>query len=278
MKRTTYMLGGFYALVFVLSAASFFLFTQKRPDSHRHLPIGGEPTVVALSPARVILFQVREPEENKSDRRTLFRYEDCPLTLSTAADASEAGTLLCPESLAHNLKQTLTGDTLRIEFDLSGWIGDRKLASGWAFPSLQAADSTVRELRLTLPQGTQTVISRLWEQPLHLQGVQMDSLSVIAWAGDVRVSGSRLRALHPQGRRLELCSGAVENLHLDLDELNTWKIHPDSFSIGTEYLTGSRHHTNRLLQGECRRIVWLPKKEEARLSVELTEHAELLLP
>ena len=44
-----------------------------------------------------------------------------------------------------------------------------------------------------------------------------------------------------------------------------WRWTFENTEVGTEYLSGSNQHSNDLQKGECKRVVWTPLTEDARL-------------
>lgn len=50
-----------------------------------------------------------------------------------------------------------------------------------------------------------------------------------------------------------------------------WRWTFENTEVGTEYLSGSNQHSNDLQKGECKRVVWTPLTEDARLQVNVRE-------
>ena len=68
----------------------------------------------------------------------------------------------------------------------------------------------------------------------------------------------------------------IPYLYLDLDGVRNWGVH--ECTIGTEHLTGSEtYHRNELQKGECKKMIWTPKKEDAVLHVRMKEKGCLVL-
>ena len=74
------------------------------------------------------------------------------------------------------------------------------------------------------------------------------------------------------GRNVEFQSGNINNLHLNLNRMNNWSVNVEECHIDTEYLTG-QNASVQLQKGECRRMFWIPEKDDSKLKVTLTEKA-----
>ena len=72
-------------------------------------------------------------------------------------------------------------------------------------------------------------------------------------------------------------SGSVDRLYLNLDGLYNFKVETDSFRIDTEYLSGSRNVDFQADPQECRRILWNPLSENAKLNLKIKNPSEILL-
>lgn len=71
---------------------------------------------------------------------------------------------------------------------------------------------------------------------------------------------------------MEFQSGNINNLHLNLNRMNNWSVNVEEGHIDTEYLTG-QNASVQLQKGECRRMFWIPEKDDSKLKVTLTEKA-----
>ena len=67
----------------------------------------------------------------------------------------------------------------------------------------------------------------------------------------------------------------IPHFYLDLDGVRNWGVHESV--IGTEHLTGSGVYHNNLQRGECKKMIWTPKKEDAELRLTIREKGSLIL-
>ena len=107
--------------------------------------------------------------------------------------------------------------------------------------------------------------------------MQTDSLFVRGNRYDMSLDSCRLRSLDIQGNGLSFHAknSKIENFYLNLDGVWNWTF--ENTELGTEYLSGSNHHSNDLQKGECKRVVWTPLKKDARLQVNVREKAEITI-
>ena len=114
---------------------------------------------------------------------------------------------------------------------------------------------------------------------VELQDLQRDSLAIdfSDSPATVFVQNSRFRALSVLARQLDLVSGSVDHLYLNLDELCSFEVKTDSFRIDTEYLSGSKTVDCQVNPQECRRILWNPLSEKAKLNLKMKNPSEILL-
>ena len=93
----------------------------------------------------------------------------------------------------------------------------------------------------------------------------------------VSLDSCQLRSLDIQGnvREFHAKDSKIENFYLNLDGVWRWTF--ANTEVGTEYLTGSSHHSNDLQKGECKRVVWTPLTEDACLQMNIEEKAEITI-
>ena len=111
---------------------------------------------------------------------------------------------------------------------------------------------------------------------LNLKGIETDSL-VVRGRYSVSLDSCQLRSLDIQGnvREFHAKDSKIENFYLNLDGVWRWTF--ANTEVGTEYLTGSSHHSNDLQKGECKRVVWTPLTEDACLQMNIAEKAEITI-
>ena len=167
------------------------------------------------------------------------------------------------------------GDTLDIVFSFPPEKLKKKMPHG-KIPSYFNLQAEPLELRL--PESVECLKGEVFDA-VELQDLQRDSLFIdfLHSPATVFVQNSRFHALSALSRQLCLNSGSVDRLHLNLDELYNFKVETDSFRIDTEYLSGSRNVDFQADPQECRRILWNPLSENAKLNLKMKNRGEILL-
>ena len=167
------------------------------------------------------------------------------------------------------------GDTLDIVFSFPPEKLKKKMPQG-EIPSYFNLQAEPLELRL--PESVEYLKGEVFDV-VELQDLQRDSLAIDFFDGPATVSvqNSHFRALSALSRQLCLNSGSVDRLYLNLDGLYNFKVETDSFRIDTEYLSGSRNVDFQADPQECRRILWNPLSENAKLNLKMKNPSEILL-
>ena len=167
------------------------------------------------------------------------------------------------------------GDTLDIVFSFPPEKLKKKMPQG-KIPSYFNLQAEPLELRL--PESVEYLKGEVFDA-VELQDLQRDSLAIDFSDGPatVFVQNSHFRALSALSRQLCLNSGSVDHLYLNLDELYSFEVKTDSFRIDTEYLSGSKNVDFQADPQECRRILWNPLSEKAKLNLKMKNPSEILL-
>lgn len=112
---------------------------------------------------------------------------------------------------------------------------------------------------------------------LNLINVETDSLFVRGNRYNISLDSCRLGSFDIQGNGLDFHAkdSKIENFYLNLDGVWRWTF--ENTEAGTEYLSGSDRHSNDLQKGECKRVVWTPLTEDARLQVNVREEAVIMI-
>ena len=162
---------------------------------------------------------------------------------------------------------TVMGDTLKIllDYPLDKLLQELKESRYVAM--------ITGDMQLNLTQEVECIINDIYMQDISLKNLTKDSLSINT-SNSMLVDSCDFRALHVagSGRNVEFQSGKINNLHLNLNMMDNWSVNVQECRIDTEYLTG--HNGNvKLQKGECKRMFWIPEKDDAKLQVTLTEKA-----
>lgn len=273
MKRTTYIIFGMLlAGLLVMSGIIFYVSLYTTAWDDFYLEIGGERKTVALPPCKVV--KVVHPQEWKQVKEGVVTPERYVVWDETQLVVSPADSSQCGFSFEGDMEQFVSvssvGDTALISFNFEKEKLEKR------FQDSQYLRIKSEEMRLNLPTDVQTIWVDVEGLSTTLRGFRGDTLSCrvrdLASVEDCQVA-----SLSMQAGTLHLRSGEVRDLYLDLDKTRNWSVKVDSFHIDTEHLTGSRTHRNTLQQGECRRLLWTPKNEEASLDVNVHQAAEIVL-
>ena len=277
MKRTTYIiLGVLLALLAGMSATIIYWGTHSGSASDMAVRLEGEERVRPLPACKVIRFQV-DKTLYKYDGRDDFTYY---FTLNTAhLIVTPADTATGSFSYASDMEEFMSfkahGDTLDVVFSFPPEELQKRMPEGKIVPSfiLQTSPFSLR-----LPESVECLNGEML-YAVELQDLQRDSLAIdfSDSPATVFVQNSRFRALSALSRQLRLNSGSVDRLYLNLDELYSFEVTTDSFRIDTEYLSGSRNVDFQADPQECRRILWNPLSEKAKLNLKMKNPSEILL-
>lgn len=260
MKRTTYILIGlFIAGLIVLVGGMFVMFFTGKPYGSNDIVLGGEQVTKEFPSCRVI-WLTQSILENEN--HTVWMGNS---SLEVLPSEGEKNMFSCPKEVNDYLTMKITGDTLKITFDYPM----DKLAD--KFEERKYVDMLVGEWQLQMPSSVETIISDIRNQKLVLKNLSKDSLSIDV-SVPVIVEDCDLKALNVLrcGNHLNLLSGNIRDLYLYLDHIDGWSVNPETCHIDTEYLTGYNANV-QLEKGECKRMFWIPTKEDAKLYVTLNE-------
>ena len=277
MKRTTYIiLGVLLALLAGMSATIIYWGTHSGSVSDMTVRLEGEERMRPLPACKVIRFQV-DKTLYKYDGRDDFTYY---FTLNTAhLIVTPADTATGSFSYASDMEEFMSfkahGDTLDVVFSFPPEELQKRMPEGKIVPSLILQTSP---FSLRLPESVECLNGEML-YAVELQDLQRDSLAIdfSDSPATVFVQNSRFRALSVLARQLDLVSGSVDHLYLNLDELYSFEVKTDSFRIDTEYLSGSKTVDCQVNPQECRRILWNPLSEKAKLNLKMKNPSEILL-
>lgn len=261
MKRTTYILFGMILsglLVIIVGVIVVASLGEQR--SANELFLGGKTITKELPPFRAVVVS----QMNGGTTDQILRFDNCKFQVSSSETGKNV--FSCPKDAMEYLSLKVQNDTLYLAFDYPAdklpehMKGDRYIWISENIWGLQIAQN-VDYIKMYDP------LLRL-----GLQGLAQDTLSVDV-ATSVLVDSCRLASLSVcEARELNLQSGEIDKLYLDLDGIRNWKVDTEKLHLNTEYLTGSNSNVS-LQKGECKQMFWIPKKEDSQLRVTLTERS-----
>lgn len=277
MKRTTYViLGVLLALLAGMSATIIYWGTHSGSASDMTVRLEGEERMRPLPACKVIRFRMDRMLHKQGGNDELNYYlavNNIRLKVTSADTAT--GSFFYVADIEEFMDFQSQGDTLDIVFSFPPEKLKKKMPQG-KIPSYFNLQSEPLELRL--PESVEYLKGEVFDA-VELQDLQRDSLAIdfSDSPATVFVQNSRFRALSVLARQLDLVSGSVDHLYLNLDELYSFEVKADSFRIDTEYLSGSRNADFQADPQECRRILWNPLSKNAKLNLKMKNPSEILL-
>lgn len=277
MKRTTYViLGVLLALLAGMSATIIYWGTHSGSASDMTVRLEGEERMRPLPACKVIRFRMDRMLHKQGGNDELNYYlavNNIRLKVTSADTAT--GSFFYVADIEEFMDFQSQGDTLDIVFSFPPEKLKKKMPQG-KIPSYFNLQAEPLELRL--PESVEYLKGEVFDV-VELQGLQRDSLAIDFFDGPATVSvqNSHFRALSALSRQLCLNSGSVDHLYLNLDELYSFEVKTDSFRIDTEYLSGSKNVDFQADPQECRRILWNPLSEKAKLNLKMKNPSEILL-
>lgn len=277
MKRTTYViLGVLLALLAGMSVTIIYWGTHSGSASDMTIRLEGEERVRPLPACKVIRFQMDKTlykYDGKNDFHYYFTLNNAHLIVTPADTAT--GSFSYAADMEEFMSFKAHGDTLDVVFSFPPEELQKRMPEGKIVPSFILRTSP---FSLRLPESVECLNGEML-YAVELQDLQRDSLAIdfSDSPATVFVQNSHFRALSALSRQLCLNSGSVDHLYLNLDELYSFEVKTDSFRIDTEYLSGSKNVDFQADPQECRRILWNPLSEKAKLNLKMKNPSEILL-
>lgn len=261
MKRTTYIMITLLVAGLLLTSGFAFYLTLETPSPKRtELGESGTEQVRPLPACKFVKLVL----DDIGERPLVMPLEICP------AD-SAGGSLSYVSGMERCMKAEIQEDStllLRFRFSEDNFPATVSFVSGGRMYALSS-------MRLKLPDAVKAVSIDMPCADVTFRGIERDTFSI--WTqSPTKLEECTFDRLSVSGNGLELKSGCVKHLHIDLDETYNWQVHADSFRIGTEHLRGSNIHTCVWQKGESRQLLWEPKTEHATLSVVLEEASRIV--
>lgn len=272
MKRTTYIIFGMLlaGLVVVISCVIYSsMQVVKWEDSI--MTIGGEKKTVQLPECKAVKLVAERDvlgiSRNGIIEIRMANFYNLPLNICQASTAN--GTLAYASDMDKYMTLDTSNDTLIILFNFSKDKLEKK------YQNMRLLSVHSEAMTLSLPTHVQSIVSNLESQKTTFRDLNRDTLFFSV--NDADVANCRFRALCTSKGEVNFNSGEVENLHLHLDRIRSWRVNTDSFHIDTAYLYARGREECTLNKGECRQVVWMPQSENASLYLRVKEGARVSL-
>lgn len=264
MKRTTYILIGLLVSGLLVIVAAIILMAwagEKRKRSE----IFFENEQVQMDLNGVHVVNVFVSQANATVTKRIIMDGEMEITSSSASGKEQ---ISFPKG--ERVHVTQKNDTLSIELDFNaasipGEVRDNDYIFANGFHIQMALDSLTSII--TYAEGIK----------VNLRDIETDSLFIWSNHQEILLDSCRFRSFDLAGYAVSCHAknSKIENYYLNLDGIRRWTF--ENTEVGTEYLTGSGHHTNDLQRGECRRVMWTPMNKEAQLQVTIREKSEIIL-
>lgn len=274
MKRTTYIIFGMLlAGLVVMCGGIFYTSTLLTGWDDFFMDIDGEQKTVQLPECKVVqLVADRDVIATRNDGSTkevrMVGFSEVPLNVCPAEGAN--GTFTYASDMDKYMTMNASGDTLHIVFNFAKEKLEEK------FRDMSWLNVRSKGMVLTLPADVQRVTSNLTNQQVVFKNLDCDTLS-FAVEDRATVENCRFGALYVMAGNLNLDSGEVKDLHLRLDNIHSWHVNKESFSIDTGYLYAHGNPRCTIEKGECRQVIWMPQSSGATLNINLKEAARIIV-
>lgn len=265
MKRTTYILIGLLVSGLLVIVAAIILMAwagEKRKISD----IFFENEQVQMDLNGVHVVNVFVSQANAAVTKRIIMDGEMEITSSSSASGKEQ--ISFPKG--ERVHVTQKNDTLSIELDFNaGSIPEKARDDDYIF-------ANGLHIQMALDSLT-TIITYARGIKVNLRDIETDSLFIRSNHQGILLDSCRFRSFDLAGDAVSCHAknSKIENYYLNLDGIRRWTF--ENTEVGTEYLTGSEHHSNDLQRGECRRVVWTPMNKEAQLQVTIREKSEIIL-
>lgn len=276
MKKTTYiiigMLVGTVCLIFggiaLLSAlgherGGFPTLVMKEGEKTLQLPAC---KYISVKKTGVEYVKVKPGlREVKND----FAFIDMPFILTDTAETCPVLTM--DAGLEQMMEMVMHGDTLNLEFSISQDMWPEE-SRGNHFLGIYSLP-----MKLSLPEDVALIKMGIDVQRVEVERMERKSLQLDFPGKYVNVSDCCFDTLRVENvHKVDFTKGRAGNLYVNCDRVNSWWVHPE-FQVDTEYLSGSGITNNQLHSNECRRVIWTPTGENAKMNVEISCPVEILV-
>lgn len=264
MKRTTYIMAGMLLAGLVVIAGCIFYMSAHGTDVRNSpLNITGEMKTVKLPDCKIVQVSLKQDNSGEDKWITVGEGE----FIVQSAD-SLAGNITYADGMDKYMSVQNNGDTLNIVLNFS----TDKLEQ--QFRNRRWFNVNTGKIMLSIPSTVEDIMVKVNGLTTVFKDISRDSLAFNINNSAI-VENCRFKSLNAKADDLQLQSGEVQDLYLNLDHVSKWSVKVDSFKIDTEHLSGSGEHQNQLQKGECRQVLWTPLTDRASLNMKLNQTIRL---
>lgn len=248
----------------LVAIAGFVFYVIKCANiDNNSLIITGETKTVKLPDCKIVQVFLKQ---DKSEKDRWIHMEGEGLILQPAD--SLTGSIVYSAGLDTYMTMQNSGDTLNIVWDFSTDKLDKEFLNRRWFgvnPS---------KVVLSIPSEVEDVTVKINGLTTIFKDFSRDSLSFNV-RNTAIVENCCFSSLNAQAYNLQLKSGEIGNLYMNLDRVRKLESDVNNCRIETEHLEGSGEHYNQLQKGEARQVLWTPLTEKASLKLTLNQAANI---
>lgn len=265
MKKTTYILIGLLLAGLLLAGGvSLWVPLLMSERGNDVLVLEGDEVLKSL-PAFHTVYVVHRSDTLPPSPDLAFG----EMPLRVEASESAGGSLRYPKDMEPFVSADVQDSVLYIAFDFSRAVLDERYKGAYTLKPV------CKMLGLCLPRNAVKLVDEMQGHNVELYNLERDTFSV-ATAGTVVANYCHFGSLHADVLGLELSSGAIDDLYLNVEQLFGISVDVAQFSIGTEHLSGRNGICSYTVSpGECREVLWNPLDEDASLDLRLQQPARV---
>ena len=265
MKKTTYiMIGLLLAGMLLAGGVSLWVPLLMSERGNDVLVLEGDEVLKSLPPFHTVYVVHRSDTLPPSPDLAFWE-----MPLRVEASEGAGGSLRYPKDMEPFLSADVQDSVLYIAFDFSRAALDERYKDAY---TLKLA---CKMLGLCLPRNAVKLVDEIEGHNVELCNLERDTFSVTT-SGTVVANYCHFGSLHANVSGLELSSGAVDDLYLNIEQLFGIAINAAQFSIDTEHLRGRYGNCSYTVSpGECRKVLWEPLDGDASLDLRLQQPARV---
>lgn len=277
MKKTTYIMIGMLVATVCLVSGGIFLLSimgEVRQGGFPTLTMKEGEKTIQLPACKYIAMnktgvEYKEVKPGLREVKNDFTFIDMPFILT---DTKETCPVLTMDAgLEQMMKMEMHGDTLNLDFSVSQDMWPEESRGNYflgIFPS---------PMKLALPENVTLIKMGIDVQRIDVLEMERKNFFIDFSNENIGIYDCYFDTLRIERvRKIDLMTGKADNLFVNCDRAKSWLVHPD-FQVDTEYLSGSGITNNQLHSNECRRVIWTPTDENAKLNIEISCPVEILV-
>jgi len=272
MRLTTKIITGIILSIFVLPLLLIigYSFTDRRSYRSQSYTMHdiklppSEQIGINIDKCRVIKFE----EESKYHYHRAINGENGLFVLPVQS-AKESNKLFIPETLNDYTSIQVNNDTLVVRIKIDE-IGEKYGKKDESLEKRQRQGVgyriTLSGFNLYLRTSKVNIVNQLNDIQTHISNMETDSIKIYS-LGEITIDACKAHVIEPDSKRkITIRNSAAKTLNMDLDQVTDWRI--ENCDIKERNYSGSRrNHIMTFSEKETGTINWLPKNENAELTM-----------